>query len=224
MKLVSFQSFDALKELLDKGYLECDEAKIDLNKAGHIYNWMMKNMNKRIENKTNVKYPMWCWVRCRNSICPPKHKGKPVDGFDVKITFNKKKEDVFITDFRRYSFLLSNIYIPVSIKDRDIFRDKLKKYNISDDELKAYVRRDKYSSCRNDEIFLSVCKEIEDSFSRCITEDSDVLQGCVYRISLEEIESIEILNDKNYIYGSLNYVRSNGKRINWQEDFYSKLK
>ncbi len=33
-----------------------------------------------------------------------------------------------------------------------------------------------------------------------------------------------MLNDKNYRYGSLNYVRKNGKRINWQEEFYKRLK
>ena len=62
------------------------------------------------------------------------------------------------------------------------------------------------------------------SFDKCITLDSDILQGCVWRISLEDIESIEILSDKTYRYGSLNYVRSNGERINWRDDFYSKLK
>ena len=72
--------------------------------------------------------------------------------------------------------------------------------------------------------FLRICEIIKNSFDKCITLDSDILQGCVWRISLEDIESIEILNDKTYRYGSLNYVRSNGERINWRDDFYSKLK
>jgi len=69
---------------------------------------------------------------------------------------------------------------------------------------------------------LSICDKIRESFDKCITIDSDVLQGCVWEISIEEIESIEILNDKTYRYGSLNYIRSNGKRRNWREDFYEK--
>ena len=68
-----------------------------------------------------------------------------------------------------------------------------------------------------------MCKEIEKSFDKCITNDSDVLQGCVWRINLSEVESIEILNDKSYRYGSLNYIRKNGKRINWREDYYKIL-
>ncbi len=54
--------------------------------------------------------------------------------------------------------------------------------------------------------------------------DSDILQGCVWRVSLGDIEKIEILNDTNYVYGSLNYKRSNGKRKNWIEDYYKTLK
>ncbi len=131
-------------------------------------------MNQSIENKYNVKYPIWCWVKCYNNIYPPKHKGEPVEGFDVKITFHKNKKDVFITDFRRYSFLLSNTYIPISLKDKKQFDNKLLNYNITDDDLKAFVRKDKFYFHRT---------------------------------------------DKNYRYGSLNYIRSNGKRINWKKIF-----
>lgn len=71
--------------------------------------------------------------------------------------------------------------------------------------------------------FLEIYQEMESSFDRCITTDSDILQGCVWRINLDEIEKIEFLNDKSYRYGSLNYKRSNGKRINWREAFYKTL-
>ncbi len=224
MKLVTFQSLEALKSLMDKGYLECDEKYIDLQKSKPTYQWVLEKMNQMLDNKHNVKYPIWCWVKCYNNICPPKHKGEPVEGFDVKITFRKSRDDVFITDFRRYSFLLSNAYIPNSLKDREEFDKKLKDKNITSDELKAFVRKDKYNSHRTDKEFLQICDEIRNSFDRCITTNSDILQGCVWRIDLENIEKIEFLTDKNYRYGSLNYIRSNGRRMNWKDDFYKKLK
>lgn len=71
---------------------------------------------------------------------------------------------------------------------------------------------------------IETCRRIRDSFDKCITEDSDVLQGCVWEINLREVEKIEILNDRSYCYGSLNYVRGNGKRIDWQKDFYKILR
>ena len=119
MKLVTFQTLEALNDLKTKGYLECNENKINIEKAGPTYKWVIDNMNKRIDNPFNTKYPLWCWVKCYNGTCPPKRKGKRVEGFDVKITFNKNEKDVFITDFRRYSFLLNNIYIPNSLKEKE---------------------------------------------------------------------------------------------------------
>lgn len=224
MKLVTFQSFEAVNDLFKKGYLECNKDKIDIVKAGPTYKWIVNKMNERILNTNKAEYPIWCWVKCYNGICPPKRKGKRVDGFDVKITFEKDEKDVFITDFRRFSFLLSNMYIPNSLKDKDNFEVKLKKYNITNEELKAYVRKDKFKLHRNDNDFINVCKMIENTFDRCITNDSDVLQGCVWRINLNEIENIEILKDDGYSYGTLNYIRSNGKRIDWKSDYYKMLK
>jgi len=224
MKLVTFQTIEAVNDLFKKGYLECNKNKINLEKAGPTYKWILNRMNERIHNPNNVDYPLWCWVKCYNGICPPKKKGKRVEGFDVKITFNKNEKDVFITDFRRYSFLLNNIYIPNSLKEKVEFERLLEKYNITKEELKAYVRPDKYKSHRTDKEYIDVCNKIRKTFDRCITKNSDVLQGCVWRINLDEVEKIEILKDDGYVYGSLNYIRSNGKRIDWQKDYYKFLK
>lgn len=224
MKLVTFQSLDAVKDLFNKGYLECKKEKIELEKFGTTYKWMINKMNERVDNPYKVDYPIWCWVKCYNFICPPRRKGENVIGPDVKITFRKKEKDVFITDFRRYSFLLNNIYIPNTLKDKEMFDKKLKKYNITSDDLKAYVRKDKYKTHRTDKEYIDVCKEIEKSFDRCITKDSNILQGCVWRIKLDEVEKIEIIPNDGYLYGSLNYIRSNGKRIDWQKDYYKTLK
>lgn len=43
MRLVTFQSIDALKDLINKGYLECNN--IDL-KYKKIYDYIVNKMNK----------------------------------------------------------------------------------------------------------------------------------------------------------------------------------
>lgn len=116
------------------------------------------------------------------------------------------------------------MYIPNTLKEKEQFDQKLKHFGITPEELKMYVRPDKYESHRTDEAYLEVCKEIRNTFERCITKDSDILQGCIWNIKLAEVESIEILANDGYRYGSLNYKRSNGKRMNWQKDFYKTLK
>ncbi len=224
MKLVTYQSLAAIKFLLKNGFLICDKEHIDTLKAGFAYSWVVKKMNEKVPNYDHIDYPMWCWVRCYDGISPKKRKGEPVDGFDTKITFRKDKKDIFITDFRRYSFILNNLYIPKDNADKEEFDAILRDNHITREELKTYARKDKFNECRTDKKFIEICNIIEESFDRCITEDSDVLQGCVWKINLDEVEKIEYLDDKSYTYGSLNYVRANGKRFDWVDDFYKRLK
>lgn len=223
MKLVTFQTFDALKSLVNRGYLEADAARIDLCKYGFPYEWITEQMARRIEGRGQAEYPLWCWVRFKNGICPPKHKGKAVSGFDVKITFHKPENEVLVTDYRRYSFLLNNTYIPESTADRMAFQKELEAQGITGEDLKAVARPDKYHAHRNDAAFLTACQKIRTSFDRCITRDSDVLQGCVWRIHLAEVESIAFLNDPGYTYGTFNYKRKDGTRFDWIEDYYKLL-
>ena len=107
-----------------KGYLEVDTEYIDTKKYGRTYEWIIGKMNENIPNRYNTQFPLWCWVKFKHGICPPKHKGTPVKGIEVKITFEKQKEDVFITDYRRYSFLLNNRYIPESRSDKEQFEKR----------------------------------------------------------------------------------------------------
>ena len=71
MKLITYQSYDAVKNLFSKGFLECDLSKINKEKMGLTYKWIIQKMNERIDNKYNTKYPLWCWVKCYNKISPP---------------------------------------------------------------------------------------------------------------------------------------------------------
>lgn len=221
MKLVTYQKLEAIKDLFNKGYLECNSKNINLDKYGYVYDYIMEKMNYKINNKHNTKYPIWCWVKCYNGINPPKRKGNN-DLVYAKITFKKNKNEVFITDYRRYSFLLNNMYIPKNKKDKEEFDKKLKEYNITRDDLKSYIRNNNYKKTNNKDL-INISKEIRNSFDRCISTNSNILQGCVYRINVNEIEKIEIINNDGYIHGSLDYIRSNGKRFDWIEDYYKKL-
>lgn len=224
MKLVTFQSMQALEYLVKNKELICNEKYINKDKLGSTYEWVLEKMNKQIKNNSNIKYPIWCWVKCYNGICPSKRKGKKIENYDVKITFNKKDNEVFITDFIRYSFILNNMYIPDNKEDYLKFKSELEKYNITEDELKAYVRKDKYKFHRTDKEYLNICKKIKKSFDKTITTNSDILQGCVWNIKLEEIEKIEILKEDGYSYGSINYVRNNGKRMDWIQLYLRNIK
>lgn len=54
MKLITFQTFDALKSLINNGELICDERYIDLEKSGPTYNWVLEKMEKFVPNNTKA--------------------------------------------------------------------------------------------------------------------------------------------------------------------------
>lgn len=139
MNLITFQSIEALEFLNNNGYLICDDSHAPSDKYSSSYKFIIDNMNKNLNNNDNVKYPIWCWVKCYDGIWPPTVKGKKVEWFDVKIAFNKKKEDIFITDCRWYSFLLKNMYIPDGIEDKEKFDNKLKELKVLDKLLLTFT-------------------------------------------------------------------------------------
>lgn len=204
MKLKTFQSLEALKYLINHGYLICDETYINQEKYGYAYNFITTNMAKKINREANIKYPIWCWVKCYNGICPNKHKGQRVEGFDVKITFEKDEHEVFITDYRRYSFVLNNLYLPESLNDKKQFEREQKKAQATNDKLLGQ----------------KLISKIKKSHLRCIITDSNILQGTIWKLNLSDVIKIELLPHDGYVYGSLNYPLKNGNRISWPQQFY----
>lgn len=51
MKVITFQSKEALKYLEKNGYLRCEDKYIDKDKMSQTYNWAIQNMNERVKIK-----------------------------------------------------------------------------------------------------------------------------------------------------------------------------
>lgn len=113
MKLVTFQSMEALKDLVNKGYLECDESKINIEKVGATYSWVLEKMNDRIKNPTHIKYPLWCWVRCYNNIC---HFYLKFDDFSDVCYMNKRG---------RFDTKLKSLEVRAFIDYKDVIKDSI---------------------------------------------------------------------------------------------------
>lgn len=214
MDLITFQPESALKELVNQGCLACNPQFVDTGRYDWVYNWVAEHMRKQVGSPQGIRYPVWCWVKFKSGICPPRHKGKPEPEAQIKITFSKPREEVFITDYRRYSFLLNHRYIPASLEDKRRFEDKLSRAGLEKDAAASQPYQN----------YPEIDREIVESFQRCVTTESDVLQGCVWRLFLSDVQKIEFLRDRDYQYGTFNYLRKNGSRFNWIEDFYKHLR
>jgi hypothetical protein len=202
MKLVTFQTIKAYNELLKNGILINNHKYIDYEKAGKVYEWVVDEMLKKVPNK-NVKYPLWAWYKYGKIKSPPKHKTYGYfpgnENQIVKITFEKNDNEVFLTNFNLYSFLLNNRYIPSSKSDNENYLKLLKEYNITEEELKAFVRKDKYKVHRSDKNYLKIIKKNYESFKKILEPGNDRIQACIWNLKIEEVISIEYIDKKTCI-------------------------
>jgi len=196
MKLTTFQSIKAFENLQKKGFLITNPNFVNKEKYGIPYNWIISNMTN-IYNPYNAQYPLWAWVKYGKISCPPKHKTLAFFGDNedmvVKITFEKTDKDVLITDFVKYSFLLTNEYIPSNKFDEEQFNQFMIENNVTSEDLLAYTRRDKYPIFRTDNDFDKVNSMVNHSFKKILELETNFLQGTVWDIKLEEVISSQFI-------------------------------
>ena len=219
MKLITFQSLDAFKQLTENGILKMPtmvNELINLKKYSVPYDFIVERMKQKIPNEAGVKYPLWAWEKCGKLIAPRKRKNvlnkeqKP----KVKITFSKPNNQVLVSDYMAYSFILSGHIVPKTQKEYNQFLKKMKDLDISLDELKGFVRNEKTRS-KVKQLFL----EIQKTWPRIFNPKSDVHQACVWDIKWEEVERVELCNDSKYLYNSMNPVRADGTRPDWKKEY-----
>ena len=197
MKLVTIQTLSAYKSLQKNGYLIVDSKFVNDKKYGVPYRYIMERMDKK-SNIYNAEYPLWAWVKYGSFVSPPKNKllgfFPKEDSQVVRITFEKSDNEVLVTDYIKYHFLLTNEYLPKDILDKQKFDIYLEKRGITKEDLLAYVRRDKFDNFRIDEVFNSANKKIQKSYDRIFQTDGKFLQATVWDIKLSDIIKVEFID------------------------------
>ncbi len=217
MKLITFQTKEALSVLQKTGILMTDTSYMDMKKSAIPYNWIVQEM-KKIRPQNGEKYPIWAWAKCGAFTAPRKRKnyfGTQQKKL-VKITFEKPDNEVLLSDYMAYSFILSGHIIP---KTKAEYRKFLQKMSDLLPALKGFVRQDE-----NGKTVARLYPKIEKTWSRMFHLKSNVWQACVWNIKKSEVIKIEVLNDPKYLFGSMNPKRKDGTRPNWKKAYLKFLK
>lgn len=219
MKLITFQTKDALKVLQKDGILKAGLDYIDLQKYGVPYDWIMGEMKKRkILPEYAEQYPLWAWAKCGSSIGPKKKRNinKTTQKL-VKIVFEKPDNEVLPSDYMAYSFILNGQIVPKNKKEYSNFLKQMENLGISLEDLKNSVRHQKTK--------LNIpIDEIKKSWGRIFDLKSYIYQACVWNIKAEDVIKVEILEDPNYLYGYMNAKRKDGSRPDWKKMYLKFLK
>ena len=219
MKLITFQSLEAFKELKRKGILRVPDSfsNATSKKYDIPYHFIMNEMKKKLPS-SDILYPLWAWEKCGGFIAPRKRKNvlniqKPAK---VKITFSKPNKEVLISDYMAYSFVLSGHIVPKTKKEYDTFLDDLKKQGIPLTELKLFVRQEKVPSFKK---IQKIYPQIQKTWSRIFDLKSNVHQACIWDIKWAEVERVELCEDSQFLYNSMNPLRPNGTRPDWKKEY-----
>lgn len=146
MKLVTYQSKEALERIKKEGYLIMEEDKYPYTQIKRFenpygsnfpfaYNFIIDRMNKRlVKPDEHCFYPLWAWYKVNGRYNPSKHMDRIHHGL-YRITFNIDEKDVLLSDFDMFCYILSGgLYFKkpgeeeldvIHIKDDTFFYDNL---------------------------------------------------------------------------------------------------
>jgi len=219
MKLITFQSIEAFNEFQKTGILHSmPQQHIDLKKYGIPYDFIISKMKQKIPRQTGEEYPVWAWAKYGGLAAPKKQINKTgkIQSPKVKITFFKPDNQVLVSDYMAYSFILNGQIIPHSKEEYKFFLNILNTHGISLDHLKNFIRQ---KNPENTEKIEAIFPKIKASWNRVFQLKSDIHQACVWCIRHNEVEKVEFCNDSKFLYGAVNFPRADGKRPDWKKKY-----
>ncbi|MCT4564808.1 MAG: DUF3841 domain-containing protein [Maledivibacter sp.] len=137
------------------------------------YDWFVINGKNIVQPPKGAEFPIWTWGDSRY-----------VEHFEdsVILALEIEKDKVILFDSGKWNKILNLSYIPKDENDYGIFRNELKRYNITDDS-EAYMSN-----------FYPLLKsKIRKSWERLFDEDisiSGVNQGAIWEIRKEWVVEV----------------------------------
>lgn len=141
MRLVTYQSVEAVNKLLNEGILYIGKNDISFtapekNKDNHqyqvLYDYISKNMMNLKGKTDDIIYPLWAWYIVNGKRTISKENDQFYKGmYRLEIEIDKK--DVLLTDFDKYCYLLTSSYLPKDEKDKEWYVKNM--FQISEKEV-----------------------------------------------------------------------------------------
>lgn len=147
MRLWTVQTEEVYKSLLEKGVLYSDKTKSEclknFNRDGFdetfltSYNWLVPQMDQRIEHNKNAEFPWWAWYKYnwKNEF---KDSDMAIHGTPGKeyvcLEIEVPDEEVVLSDYNNWHYVLNNNYLDDSENEEDWERIQEEFDNLTTDE------------------------------------------------------------------------------------------
>ncbi|WP_295731071.1 DUF3841 domain-containing protein [uncultured Limosilactobacillus sp.] len=125
----SIQPYEVYEQLLTKGTFICDPAKsinlqsdleFNVHDFENAYNWMIKQMNRRIGNPPNgVTLPVWVWYKYNYSHRHPDFRTYRDYDNQVCLELNIPENQILLSDYDNWHFVLNDWYLNDAKSDEE---------------------------------------------------------------------------------------------------------
>ncbi len=181
----TIQTCPAWEQFQATGVLHADPRFIDADFLP-AYDWMIAQLARRADPPpVGVKYPVWLWTQWEGQSTPPdlRRSGHlPRGQCGVRLECELWSENVLLSDFDLWHFVLNNWYLPNDEADADAFEAA---YRQADTE--ACVRKKVESWQRIFDL-----DWVDPTGFTTLPGAEKSIQGVVWQIELEEVKSVRV--------------------------------
>ncbi|GFP76416.1 DUF3841 domain-containing protein [Clostridium fungisolvens] len=200
MKLWTIQSESVYTKFKDTGILQADEKFIYKDMIFH-YNWMVKQMKKRVGLATSqeIKYPIWAWYQWRGvkqkkpDLRFSGHLERGARG--VILELEVEPESVLLSDFDEFNNVLNYGYIADNEEDFDKFYVDLEKsgychYDLQrDDKKNDILSKFKLKFYKSwEKVFDLECEKNEEWSGK---KENQSIQATMWEVKWNQIVSVK---------------------------------
>ena len=189
MKLSTMLSEAAWLNMLDKGYLVCDDTRYsNMPEFLDCYEWMMEQMTQRLGPcPLEVKHPIWAWQKYYGGRNKELTTGWGPDDRGVKmyrLFFEAADSTVLLSDFDGWHAVLHRSYMGISEDDYDKFDAEFEDRELTPAEAR---KKDVVIRASWQRIFdLNLVKVFGSKIEKC-----ECIQACLWKIELSQVTKVQ---------------------------------
>ncbi len=201
MLLWTIQSYMAYENMIKTGLLSASEGNLFCEDAFKLaYDWMAEKMKERsLVPQGRGNYPVWAWCqwegkRKRRDMREGGHakRGEKI----VQLTIDIPDEDVLLSDFDLFHYVLNYWYLPIDEQDDILFEEEYKSLGFTLHDLQNFNIQSQKMNCLRKKITSSWNRifelDKEDSSWLYGKNDKKSIQAAFWELRLERVKKAEI--------------------------------
>ncbi|WP_310604579.1 DUF3841 domain-containing protein [Anaerosporobacter sp.] len=201
MILWTIQHYLAYEKLLETGFLTANENYLICeDNFKFAYDWIARRMQEHgLNAPEGIKYPIWAWYQWEGKR---KRRDMRESGYArrgekiVQLTINIPDNDIMLSDFELFHYVLNYWYLPIDDADGDTFEEEYKALGYSWNDLSDFSIHTKEMDAIREKIQKSwerifILERINENII-CGLDYEKCIQATFWKLKKEQVTRAEI--------------------------------